>query len=106
MRVDISGSGRIGGNGGKLFARAGHEMLFNFSRDRAKLEALAEEANRVVAGLIEDPVYVGSLAGDVVWMEPPVARVRCTGRRSIRWRRARRLPGSRAAGPGVGHDPA
>ena len=33
-----------------------------------------EEANRVVAGLIEDsgfaPVYVGSLASDVVWIEP------------------------------------
>ncbi|HEV8045479.1 MAG TPA: hypothetical protein VGP38_09880, partial [Rubrobacter sp.] len=34
-----------------------------------------EGANRTVAGLIEDsgfdPVYVGSLTGDVVWMEPP-----------------------------------
>jgi predicted dinucleotide-binding enzyme len=34
-----------------------------------------EGANGVVAGLIEDsgfdPVYVGSLTGDVVWMEPP-----------------------------------
>jgi hypothetical protein len=35
----------------------------------------SEDANNVVAGLIEDsgfaPVYVGSLTGDVVWMEPP-----------------------------------
>ena len=34
-----------------------------------------EEANRTVADLIDDsgfePVYVGSLTGDVVWMEPP-----------------------------------
>jgi len=34
-----------------------------------------EGANRTVAGLIDDsgldPVYVGSLAGYVVWMEPP-----------------------------------
>jgi predicted dinucleotide-binding enzyme len=34
-----------------------------------------EGANTVVAGLIDDsgfdPVYVGSLTGDVVWMEPP-----------------------------------
>ena len=44
MRVGIIGSGRIGGNAGKLFARAGHEVLFSFSRDRAKLETLAEVA--------------------------------------------------------------
>ena len=44
MRVGIIGSGRIGGNAGRLFARAGHEVLFSFSRDREKLEALAEEA--------------------------------------------------------------
>ena len=211
MRIGIIGSGRIGGNAGKLFARAGHEVLFSFSRNRAKLEALAEEAgdgaragtpeeavrfgevvmlsvpwamvdealeaagpldgrilidttnqfgrdeagnfgvlelpdglsaaaynarraggarlvkayntmtagfqteaagrtgpdrvvmfyagddeeaNTVVAGLIDDsgfdPVYVGSLTGDVVWMEPPGARARCTGRNSIYRRRARR----------------
>ena len=43
MRIGIIGSGRIGGNAGRLFARAGHEMLFSFSRDPEKLEALAEE---------------------------------------------------------------
>ncbi len=44
MRVGIVGSGRIGGNAGKLFARAGHEVMFSFSRDPAKLEALAAGA--------------------------------------------------------------
>jgi 8-hydroxy-5-deazaflavin:NADPH oxidoreductase len=39
MRIGIIGSGRTGGNAGKLFAKAGHEVLFSFSRDRAKLEA-------------------------------------------------------------------
>ena len=38
MRVGIIGSGRIGGNAGKSFAKAGHEVLFSFSRDRATLE--------------------------------------------------------------------
>ena len=38
MRLGIIGSGRIGGNAGMLFAKAGHEVLFSFSRDRAKLE--------------------------------------------------------------------
>ena len=44
VRVGIIGSGRIGGNAGTLFAKAGHEVLFSFSRDPAKLEALASEA--------------------------------------------------------------
>ena len=44
MRVGIIGSGRIGGNAGRLFAKAGHEVLFSFARDPAKLEALAARA--------------------------------------------------------------
>jgi len=44
VRVGIIGSGRIGGNAGTLFARAGHEVMFSFSRDPEKLEALAAEA--------------------------------------------------------------
>lgn len=44
MRIGIIGSGRIGGNAGRLFAQAGHEVLFSFSRDPAKLEELAANA--------------------------------------------------------------
>jgi predicted dinucleotide-binding enzyme len=40
MRIGIIGSGRIGGNAARLFARAGHELLLSFSRDRDKLERL------------------------------------------------------------------
>jgi predicted dinucleotide-binding enzyme len=43
MRIGIIGAGRIGGNAARLFARAGHEVLVSFSRDPAKLEALATE---------------------------------------------------------------
>jgi predicted dinucleotide-binding enzyme len=43
VRIGSIGSGRIGGNAGKLFAKAGYEVLFSFSRDRAKWEALADE---------------------------------------------------------------
>jgi 8-hydroxy-5-deazaflavin:NADPH oxidoreductase len=41
MRIGIIGAGRIGGNAARLFAKAGHEVLVSFSRDPAKLEALA-----------------------------------------------------------------
>src|SRR5918992_3306747 len=44
MRIGIIGSGRIGANAGRLFAAAGHEVLFSGSSDPAKLEAAAAEA--------------------------------------------------------------
>ena len=44
MRVGILGSGLMGGKLGTLFARAGHEVVFSYSRSRKKLESLAREA--------------------------------------------------------------
>jgi predicted dinucleotide-binding enzyme len=43
MRVGIVGAGRIGGNCARQFAKAGHEVMLSFSRDRRRLEALAAE---------------------------------------------------------------
>lgn len=43
MKVGVIGSGRIGGNVGRLLARAGHEVLFSFSHEQAKLQSLAAE---------------------------------------------------------------
>jgi predicted dinucleotide-binding enzyme len=44
MRIGILGSGLMGGKLGRLFARAGHEVIFSYSRSRRKLETLASEA--------------------------------------------------------------
>jgi len=44
MRVGILGSGLMGGKLGTLFARAGHEVVFSYSRRRRKLEELARDA--------------------------------------------------------------
>lgn len=72
MRVGIIGSGRIGGNAGKLFARAGHEVLFSFSRDRTKLESLAAEVgDGARAGTPEEAVRFG----EVVMLSVPWALV-------------------------------
>ena len=46
MRIGIIGSGRIGANAGRLFAGAGHKVMFSFSRDLTKLEALAESVGK------------------------------------------------------------
>ena len=43
MNVGVIGSGNIGANAGRLFSRAGHNVLFSYSRDESKLKRLAEE---------------------------------------------------------------
>jgi len=44
MRVGILGSGLIGGKLGVLFAKAGHDVVFSYSRSAKKLLKLAREA--------------------------------------------------------------
>ena len=44
MRIGILGSWLIGGKLGTLFARAGHEVVFSYSRSERKLAKLAREA--------------------------------------------------------------
>jgi 8-hydroxy-5-deazaflavin:NADPH oxidoreductase len=44
MRIGIIGSGHIGGMLGKIWASAGHQVMFSFSRDQEKLRQLASEA--------------------------------------------------------------
>lgn len=44
MRVGVLGSGLMGSKLGTLFARAGHEVVFSYSRSEKKLQKLAKEA--------------------------------------------------------------
>jgi 8-hydroxy-5-deazaflavin:NADPH oxidoreductase len=44
MRIGILGSGLMGGKLGVIFARAGHEVVFSYSRSRNKLQRLAHDA--------------------------------------------------------------
>jgi len=44
MRVGILGSGLMGGKLGTLFARAGHEVVFSYARNKEKLNRLARDA--------------------------------------------------------------
>src|SRR5437762_9898802 len=51
MRVGILGSGLMGGKLGTIFARAGHEVVFSYSRSEKRLEKLARDAGgKVRAG--------------------------------------------------------
>jgi 8-hydroxy-5-deazaflavin:NADPH oxidoreductase len=44
MRVGILGSGLMGGKLGTLFARAGHNVVFSYTRSKEKLNKLAKDA--------------------------------------------------------------
>jgi predicted dinucleotide-binding enzyme len=44
MRIGILGSGLMGGKLGTLFARAGHEVVFSYARNKEKLTRLARDA--------------------------------------------------------------
>jgi predicted dinucleotide-binding enzyme len=44
VRIGILGSGLMGGKLGTIFARAGHDVVFSYSRNKAKLERLARDA--------------------------------------------------------------
>ena len=44
MRIGILGSGLMGGKLGTIFAKAGHEVIFSYSRSERKLKRLAREA--------------------------------------------------------------
>ena len=44
MRIGILGSGLMGSKLGTIFARAGHDVIFSYSRTRKKLEQLAKDA--------------------------------------------------------------
>jgi len=46
MRVGILGSGLMGGKLGTLFAQAGHDVVFSYSRSQDKLKDLARSAGR------------------------------------------------------------
>ena len=44
MRIGVLGSGLMGSQLGTIFARAGHEVVFSYSRDQRKLQRLAKTA--------------------------------------------------------------
>lgn len=46
MRVGVLGSGLMGGKLGTVLGRAGHEVIFSYSRSREKLKRLARNAGR------------------------------------------------------------
>src|SRR5215208_4294612 len=68
MRIGIVGAGRIGGNAGRLFAAAGHDVMFSGSRDPAKLERLAADAGGARTGSPREAVeFAEAVMFSVPW---------------------------------------
>ncbi|HSN16848.1 MAG TPA: NADPH-dependent F420 reductase [Gammaproteobacteria bacterium] len=73
MRVGILGSGLMGAKLGTLFARAGHEVVFSYSRSERKLQRLARQAGgKARAGSVREAV----LEADAVLLAVHWSRVR------------------------------
>ncbi len=70
MRIGILGSELIGGKLGTIFARAGHEVVFSYSRSREKLKDLAKDsaANAQVRTPAEATRDADALLLAVHWM--------------------------------------
>jgi predicted dinucleotide-binding enzyme len=87
MKIGIMGSGKVGGTLGALWAKAGHQVMFSFSRHPERLQALATQiganamtgtpaaANRFAEVILFAPNFwlaqeamaqAGSLAGKIV----------------------------------------
>ncbi len=66
MRIGIIGSGNIGSSLGRLWAAAGHDVLFA-SRNPAKLTALVEKAGpNATAGTIEEAAAFGDVIMEAI----------------------------------------
>lgn len=68
MRIGVVGAGRIGGNVGQRAGRAGHEVMFSFSRDQRKLEELAAGIERARVGTPREAVeFADAVVFAVPW---------------------------------------
>ena len=67
MRVGILGSGRMGAKLGTIWARAGHDVVFSYSRDARKLARLARETKGQAGTPADAARYADALLLAVHW---------------------------------------
>jgi 8-hydroxy-5-deazaflavin:NADPH oxidoreductase len=80
MKIGILGSGNMGGGLGKLWAKAGHQVIFAYSRDESKLQQLATSAGaNANAGTPLEAVSQSDVILLSVWMPDLAAAVRAAG---------------------------
>ena len=67
MKVAIVGAGRIGGNAGRQFASAGHEVFVSYSRDPDALRSFAEEIGAHAGRPSEAVAFADVVVFSVPW---------------------------------------
>jgi predicted dinucleotide-binding enzyme len=75
MKIGIIGAGNMGAAIGRLWAKAGHEVIFSYSRDQDKLNQLAASAGATAkAGTPQEAVAESDVVLIAVWV-PSLAEV-------------------------------
>lgn len=75
MRIGIIGAGNMGAALGKIWAKAGHDVIFSYSRDEHKLRQLAAAAGETAqAGTPQEAVAHSDVILFAVWV-PALADV-------------------------------
>jgi 8-hydroxy-5-deazaflavin:NADPH oxidoreductase len=70
VKLGILGSGLMGSKLGTLFARAGHDVIFSYSRSQAKLERLARDSGaNARAGTVHQAAQAEALLLAVHWSQ-------------------------------------
>jgi 8-hydroxy-5-deazaflavin:NADPH oxidoreductase len=80
MNIGIIGSGNMGAALGKLWAQAGHQVIFSYSRDANKLQELAFAAgSHAKTGTPEEAVAQSNIVMLAVWVPSLEEIFRITG---------------------------
>ncbi|MBD2681947.1 MULTISPECIES: NADPH-dependent F420 reductase [Nostoc] len=80
MKIGIVGSGNMGGGLGKIWVKAGHQVIFSYSRDENKLRQLAASAGEnAKVGTPEEAVYEGDVVMLAVWVPSLEEVIRAAG---------------------------
>ncbi|MBW4582807.1 MAG: NADPH-dependent F420 reductase [Tildeniella nuda ZEHNDER 1965/U140] len=80
MKIGIIGAGNMGAALGKLWANAGHHVIFSYSRDEAKLRELAIEAGKTAkAGTVQAAVADSDVVLLAVWLPTLEAVIQTAG---------------------------
>ena len=67
-KVGIIGSGNMGGQLGRLWSKAGYEVMFS-SRNPDNLQPLVKDLKSVQVGTVEETIIFGDIPSH---MEPPI----------------------------------
>lgn len=80
MKIGIVGSGNMGGGLGKIWAKAGHQVIFSYSRDKGKLRQLAASAGEnAKVGTPEEAVSQSDIVMLAVWVPSLAEVIQATG---------------------------